>query len=353
MNASRESRFRQVMDGTDASGNASVLRAAAAGAEPFYSAMMRVRNGLYDAGIFRARFLGRPAISVGNITTGGTGKTPVVEWLAARLTAAGQRPAILMRGYKSTASGISDEQAILAAAGFPVIADPDRRRGAARAIAGKPEITAFILDDAMQHRRARRDFELVLIHAAEPFGFGRVFPRGLLREPLSGLRRADAILVTHSDEVTPGEMDAITFAVRRETKTAPIFHCDHVIRGLCGSAGESPSPANLCGQRYYAFCGIGSPESFFSRLSHAGGIPVGVRAFDDHHDYSAAEIADLAAAAKSAGAQTLITTAKDWVKLERFAAGAQVPILRAELFLRFREGHEEGLFDSIRKRIRA
>jgi tetraacyldisaccharide 4'-kinase len=346
MNQSTEERFRQVMSGSDVSTWASLLRAAASCVEPFYAGLMRLRNALYDEKIFRARNLRLPAISVGNLTTGGTGKTPVVRWLGDRFRAAGLAPAVLMRGYKSTSAGISDEQAVLAAAGLTVIVDPNRIRGAANALARFPATKIFILDDAMQHRRAKRNFDLVLIHAAEPFGFNRVFPRGLLREPLTGLKRADAVTITHADEVTPQELDSITFIIRRVNSRVPIFHCDHVISGLRSNSGLLPIES-LSGKKYFAFCGIGSPASFFWRLSNWGGTAVGTQALDDHHDYTQLETNRLVEAAKSAGAEMLITTAKDWVKLERFAAIAALPIYRAELSLRFWQQQEEALLKAI------
>ena len=346
MNQSTEERFRQVMSGSDVSTWASVLRTAAACAESFYAGLMHLRNALYDAKIFPAQNLGRPAVSVGNLTTGGTGKTPVVRWLGERFRAAGLPLAVLMRGYKSTSAGISDEQAVLTAAGLPAVADPNRVRGAADALARFPETKVFILDDAMQHRRAKRNFDLVLIHAAEPFGFNRVFPRGLLREPLAGLRRADAALITHADEVTPRELDSITSVIRRANSAVPIFHSDHVITGLRSNFELLPTET-LSGKNYFAFCGIGSPASFFWRLGNLGGTSVGTRALDDHHEYTEPEINRLVEAAKSAGAEMLITTAKDWVKLERFAASGTLPIYRAELSLRFWHEEEEALLQAI------
>jgi tetraacyldisaccharide 4'-kinase len=338
MNEPAEIRFRRVMDGTDRSAIASVLRGAAALVEPLYATSMRVRNRL-----IRGHPLGRPTISVGNITTGGTGKTPVVRWLAASLAAAGRKPAILLRGYKSI-DGVSDEQVLLAVGlgpSIPLFANPDRRRGAAQAIALHPQIDLFILDDGMQHRSAARDFELVLIHAREPFGLGRVFPRGFLREPLSGLARADAFLVTHAGEVDAANLDKIEKTLHRYNPTAPIFRADHVIKGL----------EAIQGKPFYAFCGIGSPESFFSQLAGRGNC-VGRRALADHHHYTSGDLADLNQAAQSAGAAALVTTEKDWAKLSRLPPTAGVPIVCAELCIQFYADHEARLLAQIGSRLR-
>jgi tetraacyldisaccharide 4'-kinase len=350
MKQSTDELFRQVISGSDISTRAKLLRAAAATGEPFYASAMRLRNLLYDAHILPASYLGKPAVSVGNITTGGTGKTPVVRWLSQRLQSAGQNPVVLLRGYKSTSQGKSDEQEVLVSAGLTVVADPSRVRGAATALAKFPQTTTFILDDGMQHRRARRNFELVLVNTTEPFGYSRVFPRGLLREPLSGLKRADAVLLTHADEVTPGEIDAITFTIRKHQKRVPIFHCNHVITGLRSDASLLPIDT-LSGKKYFAFCGIGSPASFFWRLGHWGGTSVGTHTFDDHHDYTAQDIEQLRNAATAASADMLITTTKDWVKLEQFAPNTTPPILRVELSLKFWHRDEEDLFSAIQARL--
>jgi tetraacyldisaccharide 4'-kinase len=337
---SKESRFKETMDGSDRSPSAAMLRAAAGCAEPVYSTIMRLRNAMYDSGVLASRPLGRPTISIGNITTGGTGKTPVVRWLCKRLSESGQHPVVLIRGYKETVDGISDEQKLLVDSGITVVANPDRLRSAADAMKDHPATTVFILDDGMQHRRARRDFDLVLVHAAEPFGFNRIFPRGLLREPLTGLARADGVLITHADKVDAAALSEIASVIHRYNNRAVIYQCDHVVQ------------ADLAGKKYFAFCGIGSPASFFTNLKSLGGERVGTQAFEDHHDYVEADLAKLATNATSAGAELLVTTAKDWVKLERFADKLTFPIIRAELSLRFRPGDEDQLLTAIRERLR-
>jgi tetraacyldisaccharide 4'-kinase len=241
-----------------------------------------------------------------------------------------------MRGYKRTGQGVSDEQKLLSDSGVRVVADPDRVAGAGAALRDEADITAFILDDGMQHRRAGRDFEMVLIHAREPFGYGRIFPRGLLREPLAGLGRADAFLITHASEVDPGAMEKIVATLNRHKQGAGIFRCDHAVS------------VDLGGRKYFAFCGIGSPESFFASL---GGHCVGTRALDDHHDYEGSELVDLARESQAAGAEVLVTTAKDWVKIEPLGLTLPLPVVRAELSLKFHGTDEEQLLGAIRERL--
>jgi tetraacyldisaccharide 4'-kinase len=349
MKQSTDAYFKHVMDGSDRSIAAGAWRIAATCVEPIYAAVMRMRNALYDAKLLPIHDLGRPTISVGNITTGGTGKTPIVRWLVASL--AGERPCVLLRGYKSGSTGLSDEQAMLAAESAAVVADRDRRRGAAAALQKYPQTTLFILDDAMQHRRAARDFELVLIHAPEPFGFGSVFPRGMLREPLKGLRRADAIVVTHADEVETAKLANTSAEIQKFNRRAPIFRADHVVESFRSGSGESMPTQSLAGKKYFAFCGIGSPDSFSRRLATLGGTCVGTRALGDHHDYRERDVSIILGEAKSAGAEMLITTEKDWVKVSRFSGGISVPIWRAELSVRFWPEDAQRLLRAIHERV--
>src|SRR4051812_23350103 len=193
--------YRRVMNGTERGVAAMSLRALTSAIEPIYRGVVNARNARFDRGRSVQR-VDRPVISVGNITTGGTGKTPVVRWLADALRARGIQPAILMRGYKSAPGQTSDEQELLRSQLPSVVvhANPDRVAGAQEVLRDHPDVQAFILDDGFQHRRLHRDFDLVLIDATNPFGYDRLLPRGLLREPLAGLARAHAILITRADQ---------------------------------------------------------------------------------------------------------------------------------------------------------
>jgi tetraacyldisaccharide 4'-kinase len=356
-----EAYFREVMSGSDRSAGAAALRAAAACAEPVYSMSMGIRNRLYDSGKLKAIPLGRPTISVGNITVGGTGKTPMVQWLAARFSTAGERPAILLRGYKSNSTGLSDERSALeeslkssAGGAVTVIADANRVRGAATALGRDPRTNLFILDDGMQHRRARRDFELVLINATEPFGFGHIFPRGTLREPLKGLGRADAFVLTHADEVDQAERQRIGSLLRGRNSRADVFQANHVIEAMRIASGETKGLGDFAGARLFAFCGIGSPATFVSRLAGTGATCVGAAVFSDHHHYRPKDLGQIMEQAASSGAQFAVTTEKDWAKLASMpqAMEGKIPILRAQLSLRFSDGDDERLFAAIRGRLK-
>ena len=363
MNPSLERFGLRVMSGEARGVGPSLLRAALAVAEPFYAGAMTARNRFYDAGVFKTHHLPRPVISVGNLTAGGTGKTPVVRWLAEQLIVRGRRPAVLLRGYGQRGATFSDEQQLLQCylRDVAVIANPDRRAGAAIALERQPQTDVILLDDAFQHRKAARDVDLVLINAADPFGFGHVHPRGLMREPVRGLQRASAVIITRSDAVDGTRLDWIEKVVRASNCSAPIFRTVHEMVGLRRAQTPASEPVDepmgaLSGRRFFSFSGIGSPKTFHEQLVRGGGKPVGSRAFPDHHEYAEPDVAALTRDAASAGAELLLTTEKDWVKLSR-VPGAQttaLPILRVEVRVRFQSPEEEAeLLEFIEPRIAA
>jgi tetraacyldisaccharide 4'-kinase len=325
-----------VMSGAERGVRAGLLRAGMMAAEPFYAGAMRARNWLYQSQLLKTHALGRPVISVGNMTTGGTGKTPVVRWLAERLSEEGKRVGILSRGYRSEARGMGDELTML-----------DRVAGAKGLVEQHPEVQVLILDDAFQHRKAGRDLDILLISAANPFGFGHVLPRGLLREPMSGLSRAGAIIITHADQQSPGVVCEIEEQVRQFNPAAPIYRAVHALVGLRNGEERLPMEA-LAGRRYFAFCGIGNPQAFERQLE-AFGSSVGHRRFGDHHGYAENDLASLDAEARAAGADLLVTTEKDWVKIAslRRVEGA-FPIWRVQMELRFLDGDGDRLLGQVR-----
>lgn len=339
---------------------ASAFRAFSGLAEHLYTAVVNARNRRFDRGI-GVRSLARPVVSVGNITAGGTGKTPVVRWLCESLRRSGHRPAVLLRGYKST-GGLSDEQRMLeqclATGGVPVPvhANPSRFDGGTAVLAQRPDVDLFVLDDGFQHRKLARDFDLVLIDATNPFGFYHVHPRGLLREPLVGLRRASAVLITRSDEIA-GITETIQLLVRRYSQV-PVYSANHAHAGFRSAMSNLADPPDhptsaLAGRRVFAFCGIGNPDSFLRQVEHFAGPLAGSRRFGDHHAYTEADVRDLIAAAQQARAAVMVTTEKDWAKLSAIpsAVNAQIPIWRAELTIEFRADDGVKLIGQIRSAI--
>lgn len=324
-----EQYHRELISGRRHGPAASLLRGILLAAEPAYTAATWLRNRLYDRGLFASHRVGRPVVSIGNITTGGTGKTPVVRWLAECMIRKGRHPAILLRGYRG-----GDEKRMLQNQ-LPLMsieADPDRVAAAKRLLDSHPEIDLFILDDGFQHRRIHRDFDLVLIDASNPFGFDHMLPRGLLRESLSGLARADAFLITHAEM---GQPDAIEPLLRRYNPSARIYRCRHVLNNL----------PDLHGKKIMTFSGIGNPSAFDRQIESAGAVLVCRRHFDDHHHYRRKDLSELAACARRAGAEMLITTEKDWIKIGGIEC--DLPIHYARLSIRFEQDGELRLIDAI------
>jgi tetraacyldisaccharide 4'-kinase len=358
MNGWRERWALRVVSGENRGPLSVVLRLGLLLIEPFYALLMIVRNGLYRAGVFKSHRLPRPTVAVGNLTTGGTGKTPIVRWLAEQLAGQGLRCAILLRGYRSeTTGGASDEQQMLA--GFLgsraiVVANPDRGAGAAAAMGATPPPGVFILDDAFQHQRVARDFNLLLISASHPFGYGHVLPRGLLREPVRGLKRADAVLITRCNVCESVDLEKIKARVRRYRTDMPIFHANHLLTGLRTRDDQSIPLEELGQRRFLLFTGIADPRSLQDQLEKFGDTFAGTRTFPDHHAFSDDDLVDLRRAASEVGAHALLTTEKDWVKVSPLATARDgPPILRLELEIGFRDDDENRLLDLVLDRISA
>lgn len=331
-----EQRMLAILKGDARGVGPTLLRGGLRALEPLYAGVTHVRNKLFDAGVKSATKLGRPTISVGNITTGGTGKTPVVQWIAEQLIAQGHRPAVLLRGYRAQ-DGHSDEASLYRQSpGLEVEPDPDRIAAAARVLARAPQTSLFLLDDAFQHRRAARDLDIVLIDATNPFGFDHVLPRGLLREPLGGLARADVILITRADD----RADQLRQRLRVLNPKAPILSSRHVITGL---RDEQDQPA-LSLSSAIAVAGIGNPDAFFAQLRAELKITLtNTIALPDHEPYAEPTLARLRAAA---GPDTpVIVTEKDYVKLAR--TDHRLYLLRAVLKIDFADGDGQTLLQAI------
>jgi tetraacyldisaccharide 4'-kinase len=311
-----------------------------------YGLGSRARNELYDRGLFRSHSLGAKTISVGNITAGGTGKTPLVAHIAELLAAKGEKVCILTRGYgrenPNSRVVVSNGEEVLAnaAAGgdepvelakkligkAAVIADPDR---VAAGLWAKEEfgVTAFVLDDGFQHRRVNRDLDIVCIDATDPFGGGEILPAGLLRESPSSLARADTVVITRADAVE--DVSEVVERVRRFCPGRTIFTAATKLTGFESVPGSDSGDARSDVGPAYAFCGLANPESFFTTLRENGVELKGVQAFRDHHRYTQADIEKLEHEAEWAGAKRLVTTGKDAVKLAELPL--QLPCLVAQI----------------------
>jgi tetraacyldisaccharide 4'-kinase len=305
-----------------------------------YSAITRTRLSLYRRGTFQSTKLDRPVISVGNITTGGTGKTPLVEWVVRTVAADGKKVCILTRGYgrdnpermvvvsdgttvMATASEAGDEPFMLATnlLGVAAVISSADRVAAASEATKRFATECFVLDDGFQHLRVQRDLNIVAVDATNPWGGGRLLPYGRLREPLSGLSRADCIVITRTDQAK--DVDALRNEIQRFAPNIPVFlsrmHTSRIMPLHDSDDALVPPVA--------AFCAVGNPRSFFDAVPYEVVLQ---KAFADHHRYSQPEIDSLIESAKRAGANSLITTAKDAVKLRTLAFSLPCFVLEIE-----------------------
>ncbi|MDH3583228.1 MAG: tetraacyldisaccharide 4'-kinase [Phycisphaerae bacterium] len=333
-------RWEAVLSGADRSLSARLLRLATGAAEPLYRGLIALRNRAYDHGWKRTIRVGKPVISIGNLTAGGTGKTPMVIYTARLLLDRGHRPAVILRGYRSGADG-SDEQRLITEAldGVPVVANPDRVAAARTLLEQHPEVDCLILDDAFQHRRIGRDLDLVLADATKAFGFDHVLPRGLLREALAQLRRAGAVVISRADLVDDEQRAAVRDRIEREHGRPPLAEAIHQWARILD---ETDAPVEDSPAKLFAFAGIGNPQAFFRQAAGRFAL-AGQRALPDHFHYDQQKLQDLAAEAKALGAHALFTTEKDFVKIRTIVREQPVglPIYRPELRLGFAAGEAE------------
>lgn len=306
-----------------------------------YNAVTRARRTAYRRGWFSTSKLAVPVISVGNLTTGGTGKTPLVEWVCRTIAAERgelehetdrrtKRVCVLTRGYGrdnpksqvvvsngtellASVNEAGDEAFLLAKnlLGIAAVVSNSNRVAAGHWAVENLGAAVFVLDDGFQHLRLARDLDIVTIDATNPWGGGSLLPAGHLREPPSGLSRADCVVITRTDQVE--DLTSIKAAVKRLAGSAPIFSSRMVTRGIRKLDGADQE--GLSSQQLGAFCGLGNPESFFTQLRHYGLTPTFTRTFADHHGYSQSEIDALVKEARAQGAECLVTTAKDATKL--------------------------------------
>ena len=311
------------------------IRGVLFGLELIYGVGVRARNRYYDR-LAAPTKIGVPVISVGNITTGGTGKTPFVIELIQRLDILGRSPAVVSRGYGSEGGAPNDETRLLGrhCPATPCVDDPDRIRGCETAHR-RYGADVIVLDDAFQHRRIARDLDIVLIDATVPFGYGHLLPRGLLREPLRGLTRADVVVVTRCNHVSATALARIDDSLRSAAPGATLLHCDHSVIGFERTDG-SPIADSPVGRRAIVFAGIGNPQAFVETVKMAGVDVVGTRFWRDHHRYRRSDIDALLTGRGFAPHDIMVTTEKDAVKLADIVGldHANIVVVRAGIDFR-------------------
>jgi tetraacyldisaccharide 4'-kinase len=341
-----------------------------------FKAVTRARLLAYRRGLFSVSRLPAPVISVGNLTTGGTGKTPLVEWVCRAIADSGGRVdaqespcekeniCVLSRGYGRS----NPKTQVVVSNGIEILADEreagdepfllaQKLLGLAAVICNSNRVAAgewaienlkadvFVLDDGFQHLRLARDLDIVAVDATNPWGGGSLLPYGRLREARSGLSRADCVVITRTEQVE--NLNSVKEAISEFTGSAPIFCSRMTTSGIFGIDGEIASPSTLRDEPIGAFCGVGNPESFFNHLRREGFKPIFTRAFADHHNYEQSELDALVQDTRSSGATSLITTAKDAIRLR--SLNLEIPCYILEIQISIDE--DERLIEMIRDAI--
>ena len=286
-------------------------------AEVPYRAAMACRNRRYERGWAEIHRVSVPVVSVGNLTVGGTGKTPFVAWLAQWFRDQGIRVSLVSRGYGGQTGGGNDEARELEQRlpDVPHVQSPDRV-AAARIAIDELATQLIILDDGFQHRRIGRDLDVVLIDATQPFGYGHVLPRGLMRESKRGLSRADVVALTRANLVSAAERADLRREVERLAPNAGWIEVEQRAAGLRSASGQTVSVDSLPAGSVLAFCGIGNPAAFRQTLVEQGWAVRDFRAFADHCAYDSRAIEELLAwTERTPDASAVLCTHKDLVKV--------------------------------------
>lgn len=319
---------------------ARAARAMLAPAEALYGAVIATRGKLYDWGIFRATEFSVPVLSVGNLSVGGTGKTPVAAWLAHRFSERGAAPAIVLRGYGGDETIVHERLN----EGIPVIAAADRVRGIREAIAQGVDVV--VLDDAFQHRRARRDADILLVSADAWRGKPRLLPAGPWREPLRAARRATLVIITRKT-ADRSVVEDVKRALGNAAPRVPIAIAHLAPGDLKSTATGQTLPLQaLHGADLTAIAAIAQPESFFKQLTELGAV-VRPFSFPDHHAFTAADARNLAAEADNS--DFVVCTLKDAVKLESLWPAEAGSLWYVSQRLRIEDGqeHVDRLLDNL------
>jgi len=348
--------FIDLISGTTRGPLATIKRGVLRVASWHFALAAVTRLGLYRAGILKKHSAGVPVICIGNLTTGGTGKTPAVAWAVNALTEIGRKPAIVSRGYgrreESLAENLeaagNDEMRVLheLCPGVPHVQDPDRVAGARKAAAEGANV--IVLDDGFSHVRLRRNLDVLLFDALNPFGFARMLPRGLLREPIRSVRRARFAIFTRADVATPERLRDLEDTIRCIGFVGGVAHAAHAPHQLIELAtGRELEPGELAGKVVAPFCGIGNPVGFQRTLEKLGAKigPVGVLRLDDHAPVAGREferqVIPFLNACKEQGATHAVCTQKDAVKLRQSLPQTPLPLFELRVKFAIIKGEAE------------
>ena len=332
-----------------------------------YSTVIELRNFLYSKEWLKTYRANVTVISIGNITTGGTGKTPLVIRLCKFLQQKDFRCAVLTRGYKARRASCVmrrakngrntqydirntiDEPAILAKScpEAEVIVNPNRVAGATEAV-NKFGATVLIMDDGFQHRRLARDLDIVTIDGTCPFGYGKVLPAGLLREPVAALKRADAVVVTRCDQTAEAELAQLEEKLQQVNPNMIIARSIHAPVCAKSIGHKEITLEELKDKKIFAFCGIANPDAFLNTIKNIGANLVGSKIYNDHYHYTDSDIARILEEARHLKADLILSTQKDWFSSPAFAeassvipAQAGIPFAYLAIELRFISGEDK------------
>jgi len=306
-----------------------------------YGLAISCRTSLYRHGVLPSYTAPCPVICIGNLTTGGTGKTPLVAWLCRHLSKEKKLSiAVLTRGYKSSHTQ-TDEPAMLEKqlGNVPVIVNADRVEGTKMALARGP-VDVFVMDDGFQHLRLTRDLNILTLDATNPFGHDQLLPAGLLREPVTSIQRAQCVVITRSDQISAKKLEALTGTLHAMAPGLPLATTVHAPTRV-HLTDTPPEPSVwLKGRAVFAFCGIGNPQAFFTTLEKLGARLVGTRVFDDHHHCTPTDFNELHEEALQNQAEILLTTEKNFPDIAAVSTRSSMPVAYLAVELAFESGED-------------
>ena len=351
-----QTKLLEIINGRRQGIGATMTRALLWALTPIYRLGVHRRNRRFETGKTVVTKVDVPVISVGNLTTGGTGKTPLVIWLCQQIRGVDRRVAIVSRGYGAAKNGDrtskpNDEAMELGQRlpDVPHLQDPNRVDSARIAI-DELETEVIVMDDGFQHRALGRDLDIIVVDATAPFGFGHLLPRGLLREPVENIARADFVVLSRCDQVSGEELSRTETNFRQYCPSLPVaktkvqpatwMQYDGQQRELAEFASSLTKGTGST--NVFVCCAIGNPNSFLNTVSSTGVKVVGQNIYPDHHLYSRADMEDIAEAATEKGAAAIVCTHKDLVKMgvnqfrgvPIYALVAEIVFLQGETELR-------------------
>lgn len=345
--------YREIVSGEARDIIASAARAGLTVLEALYAPAVALRNCWYDFVPGAARQVDVPVVSVGNVTMGGTGKTPLTAAIVERAVSRGVKTAIISRGYHAKPGELNDEGKELTTR-IPecvYVQNPKRAQAAAELCAfeesSRPQL--IVLDDGFQHRRLARQLDIVLVDALNPFGYNRICPRGFLRESLSALCRAQCVVITRADRVEESDLKRIEDKILSYNPSLVLARACHRPGVLRRLSGRTEPLSMVAGKRVLAFCGLGNPDGFRQTVESLDCNVAAFKAYPDHHLYDSTDEKEITALAEQAQADAVVCTMKDFVKLSESMLHMPIPVYGIEIDMAFLSGETEfwTLVDSV------